>query len=105
VKKSNMQNQTQTQIKVGPDTIARKAYQIWEAAGRPNGRELEHWLQAEAELRAANQRSNLKFIFPNTGPGVATVQPNDHARSESNGSRSAKPGRRESASRVMGNAG
>lgn len=32
--------------------IAFRAYRIWEAAGRPDGRALDHWLQAEAELAA-----------------------------------------------------
>ncbi|MGE0373644.1 MAG: DUF2934 domain-containing protein [Gammaproteobacteria bacterium] len=27
-----------------------RAYQIWEREGRPAGREIEHWLQAEQEL-------------------------------------------------------
>ena len=31
--------------------IARGAYLLWEAAGRPEGRALEHWLEAEARLR------------------------------------------------------
>jgi hypothetical protein len=32
-----------------PD-IAERAYFIWEQTGRLDGRALEHWLQAEAEL-------------------------------------------------------
>lgn len=28
--------------------IRTQAYQLWEAAGRPEGCDLEHWLQAEA---------------------------------------------------------
>lgn len=32
--------------------IARCAYSIWERAGRPDGKALEHWLEAEAELAA-----------------------------------------------------
>ena len=28
--------------------IRERAYQLWEAAGRPEGCDLEHWLQAEA---------------------------------------------------------
>ena len=32
------------------ETIAVRAYQIWETAGRPDGRDLEHWSSAEAEL-------------------------------------------------------
>jgi HSP20 family molecular chaperone IbpA len=33
-----------------PDAIARRAYDIFEAKGRIKGRDLDNWLQAEAEL-------------------------------------------------------
>jgi hypothetical protein len=32
--------------------IRERAYQIWEEAGRPEGKAVEHWLQAEAEIAA-----------------------------------------------------
>lgn len=32
------------------ETIALKAYYLWEAEGRPEGKEAEHWAQAEAEI-------------------------------------------------------
>ncbi len=32
------------------DKIRLRAFQIWEAEGRPLGRDLHHWLQAEIEL-------------------------------------------------------
>jgi hypothetical protein len=32
------------------EEISRRAFEIWEHDGRPAGRDLEHWLQAEAEL-------------------------------------------------------
>ncbi len=43
------------QIKPNPSAheIALRAYEVWEAAGRPHGRALEHWLTAEAQLRGA----------------------------------------------------
>jgi len=31
--------------------IANRAYELFLAAGAPHGRDLEHWLQAERELR------------------------------------------------------
>ncbi|HWD20761.1 MAG TPA: DUF2934 domain-containing protein [Verrucomicrobiae bacterium] len=31
--------------------IARRAYEIWEQSGRAHGRDVEHWLRAEAEIR------------------------------------------------------
>jgi len=30
--------------------IAEWAYKLWEAEGRPTGRDMVHWLRAEAEL-------------------------------------------------------
>ncbi len=32
------------------DTISTRAYLLWEAAGQPDGRDQEFWLQAESEL-------------------------------------------------------
>ncbi len=34
--------------------IAKRAYEIWESEGCPAGREINHWLRAEAELAAAD---------------------------------------------------
>ena len=33
------------------------AYQIWQSKGRPFGRELEDWLEAEGELEEADDRN------------------------------------------------
>ena len=52
---TNKENQAQHQNKVGRDEVAQRAYQLWVAAGQPIGRDLEYWLQAEAELLAARQ--------------------------------------------------
>lgn len=35
------------------EKIAERAYQIWLASGKPNGRANEHWAQAEKELRTS----------------------------------------------------
>jgi hypothetical protein len=32
--------------------IKERAFAIWEQVGRPDGKNLAHWLQAEAEIRA-----------------------------------------------------
>jgi hypothetical protein len=37
------------------EEIARCAYLTWEAEGRPPGRALDHWLQAEDRLLAAGR--------------------------------------------------
>lgn len=34
------------------DRISRRAYALWEAAGRPHGQHDEHWLAAEKEFEA-----------------------------------------------------
>jgi len=40
--------------------IRERSYQLWEQEGRPEGRHLDHWLQAEHELVA---ESAMKFEF------------------------------------------
>lgn len=35
------------------EEISKKAREIWEREGRPIGRDIEHWLQAELEMRQA----------------------------------------------------
>ena len=42
-----------------PDEIARCAYLIWEREGRPAGREMQHWLEAEAQLRAIKIEASM----------------------------------------------
>jgi prepilin-type N-terminal cleavage/methylation domain-containing protein/prepilin-type processing-associated H-X9-DG protein len=37
------------------NNIADLAYRLWERAGRPQGRDLDFWIQAEAEIRAPAQ--------------------------------------------------
>jgi len=32
--------------------VANRAYRLWEDAGRPHGRDLEFWVQAEAEAHS-----------------------------------------------------
>jgi general stress protein YciG len=36
------------------DQIRNRAHQLWEIAGRPEGREDEFWHEAERELKASN---------------------------------------------------
>ena len=35
-----------------PRNVAERAYEIWEAEGRPHGRDRAHWDRAEQELTA-----------------------------------------------------
>jgi hypothetical protein len=37
------------------ERIKRRAYEIWEREGRPSGRDVEHWREAEAEIVAEDE--------------------------------------------------
>lgn len=37
---------------ISHDDIARCAYELWESQGRPEGCSMQHWFEAEAQLRA-----------------------------------------------------
>ncbi|NLS01289.1 DUF2934 domain-containing protein [Rhizobium sp. P38BS-XIX] len=37
------------------DEISKAAYKKWEAEGRPEGQEQRHWLEAERELKSADE--------------------------------------------------
>jgi len=42
--------------------IRERAYEVWERAGRPEGKAVEHWLQAEAEMRHADRGESPKRL-------------------------------------------
>jgi hypothetical protein len=46
-----------------------RSYQIWEQEGRPNGRDQEHWFQAEREL-AAKERA-VKTVAARSAAGAS----------------------------------
>jgi hypothetical protein len=50
-----MTKQTRTFTEPTQDEIAAYAYKLWEAEGRPDGKDLDHWLQAKAHLTADRQ--------------------------------------------------
>jgi hypothetical protein len=41
-----------------PEQIRQRAYELWEAAGRPGGREQEFWHEAERELQNSDPGDN-----------------------------------------------
>jgi len=55
--------------------ISQRAYEIFIERGRPQGHDLDHWLEAEAQLRASVQSN-----------GTATRETQSNGRSQ-NGSR------------------
>lgn len=59
------------------DAIARRAYEIWEREGCPEGCDLKHWLQAEQELRAdpsREERNPALRSARNTGADTRPLQ-------------------------------
>jgi hypothetical protein len=40
---------------IGPDEIAARAYELYEREGRTDGRHLDHWYEAEQQLRSERQ--------------------------------------------------
>jgi hypothetical protein len=40
------------------EAIRKRAYEIWERRGRPEGQHDDHWREAEAELAAAGAQAN-----------------------------------------------
>jgi hypothetical protein len=41
------------------DEVSKRAYELWEKAGKPEGQETQHWLEAENEIMH-RQNSNSK---------------------------------------------
>jgi hypothetical protein len=37
------------------DEISKRAYELWEKAGKPEGQETEHWLQAEKDTMQGSE--------------------------------------------------
>ncbi|MBE0545525.1 MAG: DUF2934 domain-containing protein [Verrucomicrobia bacterium] len=62
------------QTSPSPDTIARRAYELWEQAGRPDGRDQEFWLRAEAELTATRSAAGAPPIIapPQAAPPASS---------------------------------
>lgn len=52
-------------LRPDPQEIARLAYFAWEHDGRPEGRDVDYWLEAESRLRHAREYRTLK-IHPQT---------------------------------------
>ena len=48
--------------------IEERAYALWESGGRPHGRNLDHWLQAEAEIMAARDTGSVVTPPPAASP-------------------------------------
>jgi len=52
-------SQTETNFTPSPDEVARKAYFTYVNQGSQPGHEVQHWLDAEAELTAERNRTRI----------------------------------------------
>jgi hypothetical protein len=55
-RKTTTRPETQTPVSMR-EQIETRAYQIWIADGGGHGNDLQHWLQAEAEILKASERT------------------------------------------------
>jgi|SRR4051812_9532472 hypothetical protein len=49
---------------ISPEAVAARAYDIYEREGRIDGRDMDHWIRAEAELRAENANRSAQGNVP-----------------------------------------
>ncbi len=59
-----MENKPDSALTVNTDQISRLAYDLWEKAGRPGGRDTEFWLEAEKLLRTASAAASETTRVP-----------------------------------------
>jgi len=79
----NMQNKIEQSVRVEESEIGAVAYQLWEQAGHPAGRDLQFWLDAESHLRAVAKAASARPVAPvspvalynSAVPKAASLQP------------------------------
>lgn len=76
---------TSNSIQIGQEEIARRAHEIWEREGYPEGRALEHWLQAEQELQGEGAAPTA--TAPDFQSDTGVKRPARPANSPKNGQR------------------
>ena len=65
------------------EAIRQRAYALWELEGRPDGKDLEHWLRAEAEISCQKYHGvtdNGKFIEYSSGAADPTPRRRSRSR-------------------------
>src|SRR3546814_14233441 len=53
--------------------IRQRAYLIWEHENRPDGKDLEHWLRAEAEIKTDQSDATNQAEHPSPGEPTPSV--------------------------------
>jgi hypothetical protein len=57
--------------------IEERAYALWESEGRPDGRDLVHWCQAESEVMAAGTAGSDTDLTSSTVPSLRRTKAAD----------------------------
>jgi hypothetical protein len=65
------------------DEISARAHRIYETQGRPDGKSMEHWLQAEAQLNA-ERKAQANRAAAKPAPAASTPAANPPATGGSN---------------------
>jgi hypothetical protein len=65
---------------VDADPVSRRAYELWENEGRPEGCDLRHWLQAEQELGVHHSDNEVQNETAESVPTTATSSTSSEAR-------------------------
>ncbi|HZZ20679.1 MAG TPA: DUF2934 domain-containing protein [Opitutaceae bacterium] len=63
------------------DAISGRARTLWEAAGRPDGEDLNHWLQAEKELNEESSDSDGEYVGTSDRTVSAPARKSGNSRS------------------------
>lgn len=57
------------------ERIRKRAYELWEAEGRPEGREIDHWLQAVHEVAADGKTAAPRARAPRKAAASVATAP------------------------------
>ncbi|WP_313526707.1 DUF2934 domain-containing protein [Shinella sp.] len=59
------------------ERIRKRAHEIWEEEGRPEGREYSHWLRARADIQAEDGEKPKRPVSPLDflGLSIGRIQP------------------------------
>jgi Protein of unknown function (DUF2934) len=87
--KANYRRVMKTKANTPPshDAISGRARTLWEAAGRPDGEDLNHWLQAEKELNNEAADTDGEFIGTSDTPAPTRKSGNSRPPISSKGRR------------------
>ena len=65
------------------ERILNKAYELWEAEGRPTGRDMEHWFQAEILISQELSKAKPAAKASAKAKGEATAKSKEKAPAKS----------------------